>query len=127
MRCKCYNRYESNPIYKKNDININPSIIGNSSVACFRYFFTTTSQAALASVGDSKASRWTSGPMAPAGGGGARRGAWGWEAPKDFTKTRQTIQNPKKTIQRQRILDKTFKKTCKIQKILDKNKHTKQE
>ena len=44
------------------------------------------------------------------GGRAARRGAWGGgEAPTDFTKPRQTIQSPKKTIQRHQMLDKAPK------------------
>ena len=42
------------------------------------------------------------------GGGGGGRGGGGGEAPKDYTKPRQTIQSAKKTIQSPRILDKTL-------------------
>ena len=38
---------------------------------------------------------------APWGWGGARRGAWG-EAPKDFTKPRQTIQSPNRLYKAQK-------------------------
>ena len=35
-----------------------------------------------------------------------------YKAPTDYTKPRQTLQSPRRTIQRPKIINKTFKKAC---------------
>ena len=59
------------------------------------------------------------------------RAGWGhirilYKAPTDYTKPRQTLQSPKKTIQRHRILDKNQKYYTKTYNIRQKPKTIRQ-